>query len=175
MLYFVRHGSTELNANSPQDPKNYFRGYLEASLDDIAKTNDISNWRLDPGLITWNTGVYAGHEVTKELLDSLLLLQRVHRDEKIPQGESYNDFLDHWGVALKKYIERSKTKDIVLISHHWNALAVPVILRGMKPEAEGPPENAGVIRIYSDGFIRELFTPPATLEAQKSAKGEDRL
>lgn len=37
MLYFVRHGSTALNAGDPADPKDYFRGWIDEPLSESGK------------------------------------------------------------------------------------------------------------------------------------------
>jgi broad specificity phosphatase PhoE len=194
MLYFVRHGSTYMNAGDPADPRDYYRGWVDVQLSDfgkqagqqtaewfrgkeidlivssplnraretmemLLKTTGEPNWRLDARLLPWNIGVFTGELITPENRKVLDDLERRRPWQQVPMGESYSEYLERYTPGLKEWLAKAKDMNIIIVAHHRNALALPVIFKSTPPSLDGPPGPGGVLKIDQRGNFRVLFEP----------------
>jgi broad specificity phosphatase PhoE len=123
----------------------------------------------DPRLRPLNVGKLTGQEITPELLK---ILDDAHknRDNPIPGGESYNQFLDRYKSVLPELLQQGQGKNIVAVTHHRNLLALPHIFFGQaEPQAKGPPVPGGVMALGQKG-LHTLFEPPGEHDYQEKAK-----
>lgn len=128
--------------------------------DIVSETCNVPVLKLDPRLMTWNVGVFAGQLATEQTYALLDMYQREIPWAKVPQGESYNTYYHRWEGGLRYWLDKSKDHDILLMTHHRNILITPTMLWGKPVRREGPPDPGGVM-LVQDKELKLLFESPA--------------
>lgn len=199
-LIFVRHGSTQLNAGDPADPRDMFRGWSPAPLSDfgrqtVAQTaafmsriplkvivssdlpRSVESAQMiskatggvpvipDPRLRPLNVGSLTG-QVIDERGKHMLEAAHRNRDQPIPGGESYNDFLQRYKSILPELLQAGQNDNIAVVTHHRNLLALPEIFFGKRAQTKGPPSPGGVMTLTQKGLY-PLYESPAEASAYK--------
>lgn len=114
---------------------------------------------LDQRLRPLNVGQLTGQVITSEL-GKLLDQAHEQRDNPIPGGESYNDFINRYKSILPELLQSSQQGNTVVVTHHRNLLALPEIFFGQKAKTQGPPDPGGVMVLGQKG-LKSVFTPPS--------------
>jgi broad specificity phosphatase PhoE len=108
-------------------------------------------------LKTWNTGDKVAGKPEKETIP---LREKYIKNSEIemPGGESWDDFMDRFGVELRDIQERRASgEEIALIGHGHHLLAVPSLLSGepVDPKKlaslDSEHEPGGVYAFYAEG------------------------
>jgi len=192
MLVAVRHGETSLNAGNqermrgwlpvPLDIKGMrqaeqaakhlqeFKNVTSIYASDLVRTiqtaHEIARLRhmvMEPveELRDWNTGKYAGEPV-KDVLHIIRSYMDVPT-RKIPEGESFQEFLDRAIPFLKAKVEGKET--VIAVTHNRVITLLVGLLssKGRKPDMgilkkEGPIQAGEIMVIHSDWthFIPKL-------------------
>ena len=120
---------------------------------------------LDPRLRPLNVGALTGQVITPELKK---VLDNAHtsKDQPIPGGESYNDFMNRYKSIFPDLLQAAQNQNIAVVTHHRNLLALPYIFHGQEPKVKGPPEPGGVLALAKNG-VRQLYAPPASIAVYK--------
>lgn len=71
---------------------------------------------IDTNLDTWRLGLFSGMQITDEL-DAQIEWYEQHPDERVPGGESFNQFLDRIDVAIKGYEAAAEKGPLALVTH----------------------------------------------------------
>ncbi len=196
-LIFVRHGETDVNASGVMhkylDPEklnsngikqiekaaNKIKKFnvsgvyssVEARADESASI--ISKLCSAPiikikGIEERNWGDYSGkpwNEI-KEVLDKMTLDERYNYVP--PNGESWKQFIERLGKAVKKIAKDNEGKNIVVVSHGGAIRAlIPYLLNEPKETSfkYDPPSASITIFNYADGkFKKELLLDTSHLE-----------
>lgn len=148
-LLIVRHGSTKLNSETadrirgwkdvPLDEKGRkeaevvgerLKGLVDVIIaSDLIRTKEtaqiISKVTGAPiaaftkGARPWNVGVFTG-KPTQEVLPYLYKAAKEFPDEKIPEGESFNDFKTRWLSEVQHIETKFPDKRVAIVTHHRN-------------------------------------------------------
>lgn len=111
-----------------------------------------------PLLRPWNIGNLSGQVITPELLKLSEEHQTKMPDTPLPGGESYNQFQQRYSQILNPILQEAQTKNVVVVAHHRNALALSSMLYGQPTAVKGPPDPGGVVQVTKAG-IRPIYTP----------------
>jgi broad specificity phosphatase PhoE len=71
------------------------------------------------GLRPWNVGRLTGKE-SKTVIPQMMDYVNNKPDEKIPDGESFNDFKGRYLGTLEKIIKKFPNKVVLIVAHHRN-------------------------------------------------------
>ena len=118
-----------------------------------------------PRLKTWNSGTDVAGKPEKETIP---IRQRYIKNSEIeiPGGESWDDFMDRFGVEVRAIQRRQdKGEKIALIGHGHQVLALPAILSGNPADPKAlasldedyPPGT--VWAVYENGELERLGGP----------------
>ena len=157
-LIFVRHGQTAMNADGDRIrgwrdvsldeigkqeaietgrnlKKEDFDGIISSDLIRARQTTEaISKQTGKPilgytkSLRPWHAGIFAGQESNKVL--SKLNYYITHPSEKIPEGESLNDFKERFLTAILEIKKYFKDKTILIVAHHRNNVMLDAWIAG---------------------------------------------
>lgn len=116
--------------------------------------------QADSRLLPWNIGALSGQLITPERKELANRLQTTSTDEAAPGGEPYSQFEQRYSSILPELLNAAQSKNIVVVAHHRNALALNKLLYGGETRTSGPPDPGGVALVGKSGLM-PLFTPPA--------------
>jgi alpha-ribazole phosphatase len=179
LVYAVRHGETELNA------QNKFRGHTNPNLDengvkqaeivrrllkninfgrvyssDLKRAEQTGNIiagnrkipvRLLKNLRPWDIGEFTGRDKTEEAKKELQKYAD-HPNEKIPRGESLNQFRDRYRKAFDKIVRQAELRvaqhrgPTLVVQHASNGHEIGHILYNDIYRLDANP--GGVIVVY---------------------------
>lgn len=101
----------------------------------------------------WDVGELTGKE-SKTVIPRMMEYVNKHPDEKVPEGESFNNFKKRFLGGIEKIIESFPSKTILFVAHHRNDRLLNAWI------ADGCPSNGD--------FNHEIFNtkgmPPAEYE-----------
>lgn len=134
---------------------------LPRAVETAQMISKVTNNKVEPDkrLRPLDVGYLTAQLITPE---GKKVLEESHRnkDEPIPGGESYNDFIDRYTDILPDLLKESKDKNVVVVTHHRNLLALPHLFFGKPLKVKGPPEPGGIMTLTDKG-IHVLYVPPA--------------
>lgn len=185
VMYLVRHGSTELNA------ENRYRGFWDVSLDeqgraaadeaarflsytligpvtcsDLARACETAaaisgQFDRNPNLRPWNIGSFAG-QLRDSKTEAKLQFYLDHPDRAVPQGESINTFRDRFNAAFQYGVLAAEQDEYphVWVTHTSNIIAAKGFIESAEsiaPETSDVVEPGGIVAVYRDGdtFVME--------------------
>lgn len=99
------------------------------------------------GLRPWNIGEYTGTPVEQNI-KTLVKYQTQHPNEKVPGGESYNEFLTRWKSTFTHLLHISAQHGpIGVVTHTRNINALENEQRGLPPGEKSSLSTGGIMRV----------------------------
>lgn len=116
-----------------------------------------------PWLRPWNLGMLSGMSV--ETAAPIMQAFQSQPDKQVPEGESFNDFLNRWSSFLKNTVALAAqtNKNYALVTHHRCLLTFDAALSNGKvaPRPSGPPAPGGIVQLSISG---SKITPKLLLD-----------
>lgn len=107
-----------------------------------------------PRLKTWNTGDKVAGKPEKETIP-LREKYIKNSDVEMPGGESWDDFMDRFGVELKDFQKRRAAgENVAMVGHGHHLLAVPALLTDQPVD---PKKLASLDREHEPGGVYGFF------------------
>lgn len=122
-----------------------------------------------PRLKTWNTGDQVAGKPEKETLP---LREKYIKNSEVamPGGESWDDFMDRFGVELRAIQEqRDDGEDVGLIGHGHHLLAVPALMTG---ERVDPKKLASLDQEHEPGGVYGFYLEGKKVRIERLDKEE---
>ena len=81
----------------------------------------------------WNLGEFTGTS-TKEALPKISEYVRKKADEKVPKGESFNDFSNRAFEGFSESIEKADGKNLCIVTHHRDERLIKAWIKAGQPK-----------------------------------------
>jgi broad specificity phosphatase PhoE len=122
---------------------------------------------IDSGLDTWSLGLYSGLQVTPEL-EAQIDWYEAHPDERVPGGETFNDFLDRVERTITRY---EQLPGPLLLVTHGRILYSLEHVRSARtaPISEDGPPPGSVIEVHTGVPGYSVVRPPSHLAPSLTA------
>ena len=124
------------------------------SMDLIAREMGDVETETTPRLKTWNTGDQVAGKPEKETIP---LREKYIKNSEIemPGGESWDEFMDRFGVELKDFQKRRAAgENVAMVGHGHHLLAVPALLTDQSVD---PKKLASLDRDHAPGGVFGFF------------------
>src|SRR5258708_25438388 len=194
-IYYVRHGSTNLNSadklRSWNDVPLDAKGKLEAHkvgkelkgkriesiiTSDLSRAEDtgkivseetgIKNISSEKALRPWNLGELAGRDV-KDTLDVLKNYAENKPDSSIKGGESFNTFKKRYITGIKNIMAQNAGKNIIIVSHHRGDR----LLDGWEKKGDNPQMQIDLPTFFQKGMDPGKYRVIKFSDLQKNGRG----
>jgi broad specificity phosphatase PhoE len=144
----------------------------EQSMNLIAREmgDDISTQSTSK-LKTWNTGDKVAGKPEKETLP---LREKYIKNSEIemPGGESWDDFMDRFGVELRDIQKRrGNGEEVALIGHGHHLLAVPALLSGQPVD---PKKLASLDEVHEPGGVYAFYKEGTNIRIERLDQQENK-